>query len=305
MSRIPFLNPAVISKLPPIALKALRVVEGAITGLHQSPFKGQSIEFSEHKEYTPGDEIRHIDWKLFGKSDKYYVKQFEDETNLKSYLLVDASKSMAYPDHSSVDRISKFEYSATLALSIAYVMFRQQDAVGLFTFNEDLNYLFPPKNQPAYLLPMAKALATQEPTGKTSLAKSMRKVAEIVRRRKMLLLFSDLFDDEEDTRMILKQLAYQGHDLVVFHVMDPDELDFPFRERTLFEDMEAPEVNLQINAQTIRPFYLKEMNAFLELTKETAMQAGIEYWRVSTDTPMEEVLNRFLVQRHHFRRRRL
>lgn len=298
------LDPSLLAQLPPVGLKALRVVEGAVTGQHQSPHHGQSIEFSEHKEYSPGDEIRHIDWKLFAKSDKYYVKQFEDETNLRAYLLLDASASMAYPERSDDDRPSKFSYSAVMALSIAYALLRQRDAVGLYGFSTELKTLLPPKSRPSYLLPMAQEVAKLTPTGETGLEAVVRQVAEVARRRSLLILFSDLFADPDHTTMLLKQLAYQGHDVVLFHIMDPDELEFPFSDQTLFEDMEVQGQQLHIDAQSIRSTYLDEVKQFLAQVKETTQQVGIEYWQIDTRTPPERLLHRFLLQRNRLKRRR-
>lgn len=303
MKRHQLLDPLVLSKLPPIALKALRVVEGAITGLHQSPHHGQSIEFTEHKEYTPGDELRHIDWKLYGKSDKYYVKQFEDETNMRAYLLLDSSASMGYPENED-GRPSKFTFASILALSVAYMLLRQHDAVGLFTFQDKLQTQLPPKNKPSYLIPMAKTIEDMKPKGKTALLPVMRNLAELLRRRSLIVIFSDFFADTEESASLLKQFAYQGHDLVVFHVLDKDELEFPFRDQTLFEDMEQPSQTLQIDAQAIKPYYLQEMEAFLKGMKKMTNEAGIEYWQVDTSQPSEEILHRFLLHRHHIRRRR-
>ena len=302
MSHTSLLDPLILSKLPPIALKALRVVEGTLSGSHQSPHHGQSIEFTEHKEYSIGDEIRHIDWKLFAKSDRYYIKQFEDETNLKAYLLLDTSESMAYPLSHQSNRTSKFNYSATLALSIAYLLFRQRDAVGLFTFNDQLQNLMPPKSRPSYLLPLSQMLEKQEPSGKTALVPVLQRMAELIRRRSMLIIFSDFFTDPNELTLLLKQFSHQGHDLILFHVMDADEFNFPFKDQTLFEDMEQNDVKLQIDANEIRPYYLKELNNYLDYLKSATSEAGIEYWLVNTDEPMEAILRQFLLHRHHQRR---
>ncbi len=298
------LDPTLLSQLPPLALKALRVVEGALTGLHQSPHHGQSIEFTEHKEYSIGDEIRHIDWKLYAKSDRYYVKQFEDETNLSAYLLLDLSESMAYPLPHQADRQNKFTYSAILALSIAYLLFRQRDAVGLFTFNERLQDVLPPKSRPSYLLPISQLLETKSPEGQTSFIPVLRELAELMRRRSLLILFSDFLTDPNELTLLLKQFVFQGHDVVLFHVMDHDELDFPFKERLAFEGMEDKRQKLQIDALDIRSYYLKELQRYLHYMKAATTEAGIEYWLVDTRQSIEETLRRFLVHRHHQRRPR-
>jgi uncharacterized protein (DUF58 family) len=303
MRSFPLLDPQLISRLPPIALKALGVVEGAITGLHQSPHHGQSIEFNQHKEYTPGDEVRHIDWKLFAKSDRYYVKQFEQETNLKAYLLLDASASMAYPDGQEDDRPSKFSYGSIIALSMAYLLFRQGDAVGLFTFHKALRNLMPPRNRPSYLLPLAQALEAETPREDTALLPVLQQMAELMRRRSMMVLISDLFIDLDEITPLLTQFAAQGHDLIIFHILDRDELGFPFREQTLFEDLEQNAQSLQVDALAIRPHYLEELNKYLQQIKRVCHESGIEYWQIDTSTPPEQILRRFLLQRSHSRRR--
>lgn len=304
MSSFPLLDPVSLTKLPPLALKALRIVEGVLTGIHQSPHHGQSIEFSQHKEYTPGDEIRHIDWKLYGKSDRYYIKQFEDETNLKSYLLLDASGSMAYPVQSTEERPSKYHYGAVLALSLAYLLFRQGDAVGMFTFNDKLSHVMPPKNRPSYLLPLANTLDEMTPSGETAILESLRQMVELTRKRSMIAIFSDLFVDPSELGPMLKQFSAQGHDVVVFHLLDSDELGFPFKDQTLFEDLETPSSQLQIDAYAIRPYYLEELKLYLDEIERITYEGGIEYWRVDTSRPTAEVLREFLLRRNSMRKRR-
>ncbi|MCB9640555.1 MAG: DUF58 domain-containing protein [Myxococcales bacterium] len=305
MRRTSFIDPQLLAKLPPVALKALRDVEGALTGLHQSPHHGQSIEFTEHKEYSPGDEIRHVDWKLYAKSDRYYVKQFEDETNLRTYILLDASASMNYPQHPAdlEKRPTKYQYAASLSLALAYLLLRQRDSAGLLTFNEKLQTYLPPKSQPSYLLPIAQAVEQQAPAGDTALPQTLRRLAEIARRRSLIILISDLFTDTETLESLLKQLSHRGHDVVMFHVLDPDELDFPFRDQTLFEDLEDAQSRLQIDAQAIRPYYLQELQQYLEKVEKIAKRSGITYRQVRTDTPMLQVITNFILRRARARKR--
>ncbi|MCK6510471.1 DUF58 domain-containing protein [Myxococcota bacterium] len=304
MRRIPFLDPQVLTKLPPIALKALRDVEGALAGLHQSPHHGQSIEFTEHKEYSPGDEIRHIDWKLFAKSDRYYVKQFEDETNLRGYILLDASASMNYPQHPKdrEQRPTKYHYAASLALAIAYLLLRQRDAIGLLAFNSKQQHYLPPKSQPSYLLPLAQAI-DQPAQETTALPENLRRLAETTRRRSLLFLISDFFSDPDQIESLLKQLVHRGHDIVLFHLLDPDEVEFPFRDQTLFEDLESPTTRLQIDAQAIRPYYLQELQQFLDRIEHIAKHSGITYHRIRTDTPMIQVVRDMILRRARAKKR--
>ena len=304
MSQFPLLDPQLLTQLPPVAIKAMRVVEGALTGLHQSPHQGQSIEFNQHKEYAPGDELRHMDWKLYAKSDRYYIKQFEDETNLRAYLLVDASASMLYPEAPEDERDNKFTYASVLALSMAYLLFRQRDAVGLMTFNHRLQTLMPPRNRPSYLIPMAQSLSQQRPSGQTDFKVILQRLAEIARRRSQIYIFSDFFEDVDDLQGPLQQLAHQGHDLVLFHLLDPDELGFPFRDRTLFEDLEVVDQHLQVDAHSIRPYYMEELRLYLDQMTRLSREAGIDYRRVDTSTPALNTLRDFLLHRHHARRSR-
>ena len=298
MSSFPLLNPQDISRLPPVGLKALRIMEGALTGLHQSPHQGQSIEFNQHKEYSPGDEIRHIDWKLYAKSDRYYVKQFEDETNLKAYLLLDTSASMAYPDGQEEGKLSKFHHASVLALSLAYILFRQGDAAGLFTFGESLRHLMPPRNRPSYLLPLAQALEEEVPKGESHLYEAVQEMAEIIGRRSLLIIFSDFFVDLEEIAPVLGQLAAAGHDVVIFHILDHDELEFPFREQTRFEDLEDGQREIQLDTHAIRPYYLEELQKYLDQIARICHESGIEYLSVDTSNSLEDVLRRFLLKRH-------
>jgi len=273
-------------------------MEGALTGLHQSPHQGQSIEFNQHKEYSPGDEIRHIDWKLYAKSDRYYVKQFEDETNLKAYLLLDTSASMAYPDGQEEGKLSKFHHASVLALSLAYILFRQGDAAGLFTFGESLRHLMPPRNRPSYLLPLAQALEEEVPKGESHLYEAVQEMAEIIGRRSLLIIFSDFFVDLEEIAPVLGQLAAAGHDVVLFHILDHDELEFPFREQTRFEDLEDGQREIQLDTHAIRPYYLEELQKYLDQIARICHESGIEYLSVDNSHSLEDVLRRFLLKRH-------
>ena len=306
MSRkMAWIDPTILSQMPPVALKALRDVEGLLAGLHQSPHRGQSIEFTEHKEYAPGDDLRHLDWRLLAKSDRYYIKQFEDETNLRAYLLLDASASMNYPHHPDAlaQRPTKYRYAGTLALSLAYILLRQRDAIGLMSFNDAIQHQLPPRSHPSYLLSLAHAIEQQAPQGQTALPLMLQRLGEIARRRSVIFILSDLFTETEALAAKLKQLRHRGHDIVLFHLLDTDEIDFPFRDQTLFEDVEEATRRLQIDAHSIRPYYLDELKRFLQHVEQIAKQSGIAYRQISTATPLVDVLRQFLLQRARMRKR--
>ena len=297
-----FLDPRLIAKLPPIALKAIKIVEGVLSGLHRSPHRGQSIEFSQHKEYSPGDDIRHVDWKVFARRDRYYIKQFEEETNVRAYLLIDGSSSMLYPDAQGVEeRPSKYHYAGILALSIAYVLLRQGDAVGLSLFQEGISETLPPKSKPSYLLALAESLEKFQPGGKTSLSEALSQLAEIVKKRSLILIFSDLFEDSEKLKKYLKQLSARGHDISLFQILDRDELEFPFREQTLFEDLEDSSRQLTVDAYALKKYYLDELKKFLQTVERSASESQIEYRLLSTKNPPEQYLREFLSRRQRLK----
>src|SRR5215470_10825703 len=233
-----FLDPVALSRLGTLALKARTVVEGALSGLHRSPHHGSSVEFAEHKEYSPGDEIRHIDWKAYGKFDRYYVKRFEEETELTCYLLLDRSGSMAYRG----DGLSKLEYAAYLSAALAYLLNRQQDRVGLLAFGgEDVHYV-PPRQRSNHLHDLLRAIewvVADGGRGDTHLGEIIERVAELGRRRRSLvILVSDLFDPSPDVPRLLRRLRVQRHDVAVIQLLDPDELELPFEGLTIFESLE-------------------------------------------------------------------
>ncbi|MEM1009671.1 MAG: DUF58 domain-containing protein, partial [Myxococcota bacterium] len=299
MRPTPFLDPSLLNKLPPNAIKAFHVVEGVLTGLHRSPHHGQSIEFTEHKEYAPGDEIRNIDWKLFAKSDRYYVKQFEDETNLSAYVLFDASASMAYPHHPAAlqQRPSKYGLGASLVLALAYLLLKQRDAVALHVGHQQQNRYFPPQSKPSYLLPLAHALEEQNPHGTWPLDAALKNVMQHAKKRGLVIVLSDFFSDLDPLQKRLRQVMHRGHDIVLFHLLDRDEVDFPFHEHTLFEDLEAQHPSLQVDAQSIKPYYEEEMQRFLEQVDALAISCGAYLQRILTDEPLNQALRRFLIKR--------
>ncbi len=286
------LDAATLSRISGVKLRARAVVEGVLSGLHKSPHQGQSVEFAEHKEYAPGDELRHLDWKAFGKFDRYYVKRFEHETNLRAVMVVDGSGSMAYGS----GPLTKLDVARTLAGALSYLLVRQQDATGLTVFAGDGLHDVPPRANASHLNVVLEALDELGPYGTTNLAAAADHLAEKIPRRAFICVFSDFFDDRADALKRLLALKARRHDLAVFQLVDPLELEFPFEDPTLFLSMEDDR-RLEVNPREIRESYLEEFNRFLAETKATCMAADVDYERVRTDEPLDSVLLRFLARR--------
>jgi len=288
------LDPEVLAKLGNLRLRVRAIAEGVLTGLHRSPHHGQSVEFAEHKEYTPGDEIRHIDWKAYGKFDKYYVKRFEQETNLRAYLVVDSSGSMGYRGRPGT--LSKLEVASALAASLAYLLFRQQDAAGLVLVGDAVKGAIPPRATPSHLGPLVEALEGAVPAGPTRLAAAVDWIIERAPRRSSVLVFSDLMDPDDRILRRLAQLRRRRHDVTLFHVLDPAELEFPFEDPTLFLSMEDSR-ELEAHPRDVRKGYLEVLGRWLEEVKRTAAEADLDYALCRTDRPVDEVLLPFLARR--------
>jgi uncharacterized protein (DUF58 family) len=286
------LDAQMLSKLAGLKLRARAVMEGVLSGLHKSPHQGQSVEFAEHKEYAPGDELRHMDWKAFGKFDKYYVKRFEHETNLRAVMLLDASGSMGYQSGA----LSKLEVASTLAGALSYLLVRQQDAAGLAVVSGRGFWDVPPRAAAGHITTLLEALEQLSPHGAADLHAAADHLAEKVTRRSLICVFSDLFDGEEGALKRILQLRARHNDVVVFHILDEAELTFPFHDPTLFLSMED-ERRLEVNAREIRESYLEELGTFLETTRATCAAADVDYQRVRTDERLDSVLLRFLAGR--------
>jgi uncharacterized protein (DUF58 family) len=290
----PLLDPAVLAKLGTLRLRVRAVTEGVLTGLHRSPHHGQSIEFAEHKEYAPGDEIRHIDWKAYGKFDKYYVKRFEHETNLRAYLVVDASGSMGY--RGRLEALTKLEYASALAASLAYLLVRQQDAAGLLVVQGEVRGAIPPRASASHLGPVVEALEAARAEGETQLGAAVDWVIERAPRRASVLVFSDLMDRDERIVKRLAQLRRRKHDVTLFHVLDPAELEFPFDDPTLFLSMEDGR-QVEAHGRDVRKGYLEVLGRWLEDTRRTAAESDVDYVLARTDRPLDQVIVPFLARR--------
>ncbi len=288
------LTPQVVSRLATMEIRARMVVEGFMTGLHRSPYHGFSVEFAEHRQYMPGDEIRHVDWKVYGRTNRHYIKQYEEETNLKAYLVVDASASMGFRRDGAV---SKLEYAATLASALGYLMMRQQDAVGLVTFDEALRSYLPPRATSLYLRSILAELQNLRPSGTTRTATALHGVAERLRRRGLVILFSDLFDDPAQVLTALKHFRYQQHEVIVFHILDPAERTFDFGRDAIFRDMESRE-EILTQPHQIQAAYRKAMEAFITTYKRDCRNQNIDYVLLDTATPFDKALAEYLTTRH-------
>lgn len=286
-----FLRPEVTDRIKRLELTARRIVEGFLSGMHRSPYFGQSVEFLQHRQYAPGDEIRHIDWKVFARQDKLHIKQYEAETNLRLHLLVDRSGSMAYGDGEA----NKFDYSAALAACLAYLALRQQDATGLFTFDAKVRDTLPAKSNRQQLGRMLSLLEGVGAEGRTDLSKVAREVTQGIARRGLIVIVTDLLgiDNWVDGLRVMRS---RGHDVVLFHVLHDDELDFNFSGATRFEGLEGADF-LNCNPRALREGYLEAMNEFLEDTRRACGRLSIDYMLVRTSDPLDAVLAKFLAVR--------
>jgi uncharacterized protein (DUF58 family) len=291
-SALQYLDPEVVSRLSSMDLRARLVVEGFITGLHKSPYHGFSVEFAEHRQYMPGDDIKHVDWKVYGKTDRFYVKQFEEETNLKSYILLDTSASMAY----SSSGINKFDYAAYLAGALAYLLIRQRDATGLLTFDENIRRYLPPRSVTSYLNLILQELENAQVSHKTNIADALHQMAERIRRRGLIILFSDLFDDPQAVMSGLKHFRHRHHEVIVFQILDPMEVSFDFGQDAVFKDVETGE---QISTQPwhIRGDYQQSVTGFIEHYRRFCREHQIDFVSLQTSQHYDRALLEYLKKR--------
>lgn len=291
-------DPVVLAKLKNLYLRAKFVVDGVMVGIHPSQAKGLSSEFEEHRGYSQGDDIRHVDWKTYAKFDRYFIKEYHEATNLRAYLVIDSSSSMDYAS----DGWSKFDFGSTLAASLAYLMLKQQDAVGLITFSNRIEKMIPPKATHDHLFAILKELEDRKPQGETSAASVLQELAASLKRRGLVILISDLLDNKEEVLRGLKQLRSRGSDLLVFHLLDKDELEFPFDEPSLFLDLEE-DIHLLTDPHAIRSAYLKTIRALIEDYRRSCASSLIDYFLFDTSVGLDRALVRYLSWRERFRPR--
>jgi uncharacterized protein (DUF58 family) len=287
------LKPDVISRIENLELRAKLVVEGFIAGLHRSPYHGFSVEFAEHRQYMPGDDIKHIDWKVLGRTDRYYIKQYEEETNLKTYLVVDASRSMAFRTDTHP---TKLEYATSVAAALAYLMVRQRDAVGLGIFDEKVRDFLPPRSKQSYLKLLFKSLVETKASNKTGTGVSLHRIAERVKRRGLVIIFSDLFDNPDEVLGALKHFRHNGNEVIVMQVLDPSERSFAFGRDAVFKDMETQE-KMTTQPYHIQKAYQQEMRRFLDRYKRECREQAVDYVLLDTATPFDVALFRYLNKR--------
>ena len=288
-----YLDPAIIARLGSIDLKARTIVEGFLTGLHRSPFKGFSVEFAEYRQYLPGDDLATLDWKVYARSDRHFIKKYEEETNLTCHLLIDVSASMGYAS----GPITKLQYASYLTGALAYLMHRQRDSFGLIAFDDSIAALLPASSRSGHLRAVLLALERLQMGTRTNVAKPLHDLAAAVRKRGMVVLVSDLLDDPASVLDGLKHFRYRGTDVIVFHILDPYELKFPFEQAARFRDMETQEEVMAV-PDSVRADYLERMQARIAYYKRQLGLAGIDYCQLETSQPLELGLMAYLMTRH-------
>jgi uncharacterized protein (DUF58 family) len=285
-----YYDPTVLAGIANLYLRARWVVEGIMSGIHRSRSKGFSVEFEEHREYSPGDEIRRIDWKALGRFDRYFIKEYEDETNLRAYLLLDTSASMDYASNG----VSKFDYGCTLTACLAYLALKQQDAAGLVTFSNRIEQFVPPKAKRDYLTEILHALENRGPAGETNVGKILEEIAGQIKRRGMVVLVSDLIDEPEAILKGLRLFRYKGNDVIVFHLLDQAEIDLPFDGNILFEDLEQVNLKVVADPKAIRQTYRQVIEEFTSHLRKQCHDSAIDYQLLSTATPLDRALTSYL-----------
>jgi uncharacterized protein (DUF58 family) len=297
MSTSTYLPSDVVAKAQALGLKARTIVEGLRVGDHKSPFRGFSVEFVQHREYVPGDDIRHIDWKSYGRSERYTIKQYEQETDFIAHLVLDASRSMLYGDGAT----NKLEYGKLLAAVLAYTIIHQRDSASLAIFDNAWRTQLPVSSQPGHVMTILQTLVDTKPADKTIIAPLLHDLAQQARRRGLVFLISDCFTGIEDMMKGLQHLRFQGHDVAVLHLMHPDELEFPFTGLVKFDDMEIPR-HLLTRPELIRPVYLRTVNKFRAELQRGCENNRCDYLLIDTSKPLAAVLSAYMSRRLQQRR---
>jgi len=288
-----FLDPQALSRVKNLSVVARGVVEGFISGLHSSPLKGFSVEFAEHREYTAGDDPRYLDYRMLGRTDRLYVKQYEEETNMRVQILLDTSGSMGY---SHQGKLSKLAYGCYLTAVLSYLMVRQQDSVGLTTFDTEIRLDMPARTSPRHFSEMMHRLEAITPGRETDVAETLHKLANRFKRRCLVVLVSDLYDEPEEVVRALHHFRHRRHEVILFHVLDKAEIDFPFREVIAFHDLETKE-RIQVDPAYVRKQYIAQMEEFIEQYRRVCAEAQIDYVLTDTTVPYDFMLSKYLAKR--------
>ena len=296
-----YLDPRTLAKIQALDIRARLIVEGFITGMHRSPYKGFSVEFAQHRPYVHGDDIKYVDWKVFGRTDRHYIKQYEEETNLQVMLLVDASESMTYVGQEASawkpkGGWRKFDHATSIAASLAYVALHQQDSAGLAVFDQHVRRFIKPSNNPRQWRVLIDELTTVPKNQKTRTGAILDEVAEAMTHRSLIVLISDLFDNAEDIVKGIRHLRYRRHDLIVLQILDHDELEFPFQSTTLFKGLEEMG-EIIVEPRALREAYLDEMRKHSQIIKDACHQLHVDYVQVDTSLPLDVTLPGFLATR--------
>ncbi len=292
-----YLDPAALTRFGLTPLIAKLVVEGFISGLHQSPFHGFSVEFADHREYVPGDDLKFLDWFLFARTDHYYIKRYEEETNARCHILLDRSASMGF----GTATLTKWDYSCFLASCLSYLMLKQQDSVGCALIGDQPGLIVPPRCRGSHLRQIMRIMIQNPPSGTTDLAASLRTIVRNIKRRSLVVIISDLIDDPEQTLRAIRLIGSHRHDVVVFHVQDPAELDFSFDGSVLLRDMETGE-QIEVDPSAIRASYVEKSNELIQLYRKKLTEVGIDYHAIDTRTPYDHALRSYLQQRTGLRK---
>lgn len=292
INRSTFIDPAILASLDNLELRARVVVEGFLAGLHKSPKRGFSVEFTDYRHYVRGDDLRHVDWKLYGRTDKLYIRQYEDETNVRSYVVLDSSASMACGEQA----LSKMDYAKTLASALAYFMIQQRDAVGLISYDEVVNDYVPAKARKQHLLTLLRSIHRLQAAHHTNSVKPLQELAASLRQRSQIVFISDMLSDEVDTIRTLRQLRAMGNEVIVFHVLDEQELGFSFNESSAFVDLETGERYLTTPG-AIRDSYLENLQLYLDYCRTQCQRGGVDYCLLSTANPLDRALAAYLSSR--------
>jgi uncharacterized protein (DUF58 family) len=294
--RMTYLTPDFVSRLKNMQLRARLVVEGFMAGLHKSPYHGFSVEFAEHRPYMPGDSLRNLDWKVYAKTDRFYVKEYEEETNLKAYVLLDVSNSMNF----GTTGVTKFQYASYLAAALAYLMIQQRDAVGLATYDTELRSYHPPRSVRTYLNVLLSQLEKTEPSSRTDIGRNLHAVADRISRRGLIIVLSDFLDDPAAILSGLKHFRHDGHEVLVFHVLDPREIDFAYTGDVRFRDLETEE-EMPTHPWHLRREYRQLMSGFVETLRRGCREDRVDYNLLNTQLPYDDALIQYLTKRKRLR----